>query len=112
NFMLRVAATTSLDIAGVVAVSPVIDPAESMMALERGFPVYRRYFARKWLRSLLRKQALWPHDYDFSELAHLTDLRRMTAVLVRRYTDFASLEDYLNGYSITGQRLASLSSPA
>ena len=36
----------------------------------------------------------------------MADLRRMTAELVRRFTDFPSLEDYLNGYSITGAQLA------
>jgi hypothetical protein len=36
----------------------------------------------------------------------------MTAELVRRHSEFASLEDYLNGYSITGERLASLTVPA
>ncbi len=32
--------------------------------------------------------------------------------MVARFTQFASLDDYLNGYSITGDRLATLSSPA
>ena len=36
----------------------------------------------------------------------------MTAELVRSYTDFATLEDYLNGYAITGARLAQLEVPA
>ena len=48
--------------------------------------------------------------YDFRELERLRDLQRMTAELVRRYTDFPSLEDYLNGYAITGARLAQLTS--
>jgi predicted alpha/beta-fold hydrolase len=36
----------------------------------------------------------------------------MTADLVRRYTDFPALEDYLNGYAVTGQRLAHLEVPS
>jgi predicted alpha/beta-fold hydrolase len=115
NFMLRVAAQAreaGLDLARVIAVSPVLDPGETLTALQRGVPGYERYFVRKWLRSLRRKQAAWPDSYDFSELARLRDLRRMTAELVRSYTGFPTLEDYLNGYAITGARLARLEVPA
>jgi hypothetical protein len=115
NFMLRVAAQAreaGLDLARVIAVSPVLDPGETMTALQRGMPGYQRYFVRKWLRSLRKKQAAWPGSYDFSELARLRDLRRMTADMVRSYTEFPTLDDYLNGYAITGARLARLEVPA
>ena len=36
----------------------------------------------------------------------------MTAGLVREFTDFPSLDAYLDGYSITGPRLAALRFPA
>jgi hypothetical protein len=36
----------------------------------------------------------------------------MTADLVREYTDFPTITDYLSGYAITGARLASLSVPS
>jgi predicted alpha/beta-fold hydrolase len=114
NFMLRVAARASdagLDIARVVAVSPVLDPAATLDALEHGFRAYHRYFIRKWTRSLLLKQAAWPRDYDFAGF-RFASLRDMTAQLVRRFTEFSSLEEYLNGYSITGARLAQLAVPA
>ena len=115
NFMLRVAAQAreaGLDLARVIAVSPVLDPDETLTALQRGLPGYQRYFVRKWLRSLRKKQAAWPDSYDFSDLARLHDLRRMTAELVRSYTEFPTLDDYLNGYAITGGRLARLEVPA
>jgi uncharacterized protein len=118
NFVLRAAAQAGeagkppLNIAKVVAVSPVLDPEETLVALEESFPGYQLYFVRKWMRSLLKKQALWPTEYDFRELGKMSDLRRMTAELVRRFTDFPTLEDYLNGYAITGSHLAGLSVPA
>jgi uncharacterized protein len=115
NFMLRVAAQAAaagLDLAGVIAVSPVLDPAATLRALQRGMPGYERYFVRKWLRSLRKKQAAWPDTYDFRRLARQRDLKRMTAELVRGHTEFATLEDYLNGYAITGARLAGLTVPA
>lgn len=115
NFALRVAAeagNAGLDIAKVIAVSPVLDPETTLAALERGMPGYQLYFIRKWMRSLLKKQAVWPADYDFRELGYRTTLRRMTAELIRRFTEFPSLDDYLNGYSIIDRRLARLEVPA
>jgi uncharacterized protein len=115
NFMLRVAAQAQdagLRIAKVVAVSPVLDPEATLDALEGGFSAYHRYFIRRWTRSLLLKQSAWPGDYDFSELLRTGSVRRMTAELVRRFTQFASLEEYLRGYAIVGPRLARLSIPA
>jgi uncharacterized protein len=114
NFMLRVGAQAparGLDLARIIAVSPVLDPSDTLRALESGFAGYPLYFVRKWWRSLLKKQAAWPAHYDFAELRHLRDLRRLTAELIRRFTDFGSLEEYLEGYSITGQRLAGLEAP-
>ncbi len=115
NFMLRVAAqarAAALELAQVIAVSPVLDPAETLIALQRGFPGYELYFVRKWLRSLRKKQAAWPDVYDFTALRRMRDLRSMTAELVSRHTEFASLADYLNGYAITGSRLAHLEVPS
>ena len=50
---------------------------QNLKALEHGMPGYQLYFVRKWMRSLLKKQAVWPGDYDFRELGRLADLRRM-----------------------------------
>ncbi|MGC8520392.1 MAG: YheT family hydrolase [Steroidobacteraceae bacterium] len=115
NFLLRAAAqarTAGLDLAYVVAVSPVLDPHETLRALEEGFAGYALYFARKWWRSLRKKEALWPEEYDLGELHGTNDLRRLTAELIGRYTDFASLDDYLHGYAIIGRRLETLDAPA
>lgn len=115
NFVLRVGAgadAAGLDLARIIAVSPVLDPSDTLRALESGFAGYPLYFVRKWWRSLLKKQAAWPAHYDFAELRSVRDLRRLTAELIRRFTHFGSLEEYLDGYAITGRRLAGLTVPA
>lgn len=115
NFMLRVAAqarAAQLHLAQVIAVSPVLDPAETLVALQRTLPAYELYFVRKWRRSLRKKQAAWPDAYDFGAIARMRDIKTMTAELVRAYTDFPALEDYLQGYALTGSRLAQLEVPA
>lgn len=114
NFLLRAAARAradQLDLASVVAVSPVLDPHATLRALEEGFAGYALYFARKWWRSLHKKAALWPAEYDFRELRGTRDLRHLTAELISRYTDFATLDEYLCGYAITGRRLETLDAP-
>ena len=67
---------------------------------------------RKWSRSLARKQLAWPDHYDFEELLRVRNLREMTRQLVLRHTEYPSLEDYLAGYAITGDRLTTLAAPA
>jgi predicted alpha/beta-fold hydrolase len=115
NFMLRVAAHAEarhLPIERVVAVCPVLDPAVTMRTLEIGFPLYHSYFVRKWTRSLAKKQMAWPDHYDFEELLRVRNLREMTRLLVASHTEYPSVDEYLTGYAITGDRLTTLAAPA
>ncbi len=115
NFMLRVGAHAEarhLPIERIFAVSPVLDPAVTMVTLENGFPVYHSYFVKKWSRSLLRKQQAWPGHYDFDALLRTKSLRIMTDELVRAHTEYPSAAEYLAGYAITGDRLTTLAAPA
>ena len=115
NFMLRVATKArevGLRIAKVVAISPVLEPSDTLQALENGHELYHWYFIRKWNRSLVKKQAAWPDHHNFAEFLRLSSLRDKTAEMVAKFTTFASLDEYLSGYAITGDRLATLSSPA
>jgi len=115
NFMLRVAAhreARDLQIERVIAVSPVLDPAVTMNTLEHGPRLYHSYFVRKWSRSLARKQQAWPDHYDFDELLRIKSLREMTRQLVLQHTEFSTMDEYLAGYAITGDRLTTLSAPA
>jgi len=114
NFMLRVAADANAPerLAAVVAVSPVLDPEATLSALESGLSIYQRYFVKRWTRSLRGKQRAWPDERDYEPLLRSQNLRRMTADLVQHCTDFGSLEAYLSGYAVTGERLATLRVPA
>jgi uncharacterized protein len=115
NFMLRVAADAEarhLPIERVIAVSPVLDPAVTMHTLERGLSIYHSYFVQKWSRSLAKKQLAWPGVFDFEEVLRARNLREMTRQLVMNHTDYSSMDDYLAGYAITGNRLTTLAAPA
>jgi predicted alpha/beta-fold hydrolase len=114
NFLLRVAASGRAppELVDVVAVSPVLEPARTLDAMEFGIPVYERYFVRKWLKSLRLKERHWPGRYDMGATITERTLRGMTAALVDRHTEYPTLAEYLSGYAITGARLATLAASA
>ncbi len=115
NFALRVAARApgaGIRLDRVIAVCPVLRPASTMLALERGAWIYRHYFLSKWRRSLCLKERTFPHLYQFGDLSRLTTLTRTTDYFVTHHTPFTSLDAYLNGYSIVDDALAHLEVPA
>jgi len=111
NFFLRVAARArdaGIELERVVAVCPVLDPEHTLVRLEQGWALYRRYFVWKWRRSLLRKQAAWPQLYDLRDVIALDNLTGMTDQLARRYGGYPSLAEYLRGYEVVGDVLATI----
>jgi len=89
NFSLRVALNAEqagLNLAQVVAICPVINPANAMSAMEQGLRFYEWYFERKWSRSLRTKQdcfhdcgkgrITWPPNMQVSTV--LTAISRVT----------------------------------
>lgn len=114
NFALRIAARApamGIRLERAVAVCPVLRPHSTMAVLESAPFVYQQYFIGKWKRSLRLKQQLFPGVYDFSSILAQRSIRTMTQILVERYSDFADLDAYLNGYAIVGDVLASLAVP-
>jgi predicted alpha/beta-fold hydrolase len=115
NFVLRVGAQASragLNIERIVALCPVLNPVQTMAALDGGWLGYRYYFINKWRQSLLKKSAAFPELYRFSRLQKFNTLEAMTDFFVTHYTEFADLHTYLNGYALTGDRLQDLSASA
>jgi predicted alpha/beta-fold hydrolase len=113
NFALRVARDApahGLELHYAFAVCPVVDPAAGLRQLEQG-RLYHAYFLRKWRASLRRKQALFPSHALVSRAELALDMRGLTRALVLRHTGFGTLDAYLDGYSIAGDRLAALRVP-
>lgn len=114
NFALRTALRApdaGLNLSHAVAVCPVVSPRAGLDAIEAAPWFYEQYFMLKWGKSLRRKQALYPERFDFSPHDLRTGVRGLTQTLVERHTDFGTLEAYLDGYSIAGDRLAGLQVP-
>ena len=115
NFALRAALQTSrlgIPLSYVLAVCPIIDPGEGLFSLEETAPwIYQAYFMHKWRHSLQAKQAAFPqHRYfEMSELKQ--SLRGLTEAMVLRHTDFQTLQQYLDGYSVAGKALLAMQIP-
>ncbi len=115
NFSMRVglnAGRAGLDIRRIVAVCPVINPANAMMSMEQGIHFYEWYFERKWSRSLRIKQAAFPELYAAETWHDIKGLRARTHYLATRHAGFESAEEYFKGYSIADDRLAPLAVPS
>ena len=111
NFALRLGLRgpgAGIDLAHVCAVCPVLDPSRTMDAMEQGLPLYLWYFEKKWRGSLARKRELFPDSHAFDDATLRLRMRALTRWMVERHTDFDTLDHYFDGYTIDGDRLASI----
>ncbi len=114
NFALRVALrapAASIPLQWAFAICPVISPRAGLTSIEDAPWFYERYFMHKWRESLRRKQSLLPQEDFFNRKELRGNMRELTRSMVQRHTDFGTLENYLDGYSIAGTRLSSLRVP-
>ncbi len=114
NFALRLAirhrATPFPNLRRVVAICPAVNPARASDNIDAHRDV-RFYFRRRWVRSLLAKQRLFPERYDFGPLLKLPRLREMTEWLVRHYTPYRDADDYFRRYTVHAALLQRLTVP-
>lgn len=104
NFALRLAKAMKIPALGVC---PLMDPAASIAAVDRGWTMYKAYFMRKWLRALDEKSLAFPDRYPFkaSGAYELKTVHDMTAHFIEHFTDYATLQDYYDCYTLTGDFL-------
>lgn len=113
NFALRIAAQAEqkhLNLERVFAISPLIDPGNSMNMMQNS-AVYRQYFLRKWRKSLFKKEKIFPHLFDGLDWQKERSLYKLTEFFVRRYTDYRNMNDYFAAYAITRQLAAKINCP-
>ena len=103
NFAIRIAAEyagkDSCGLSRVVSISPVLDPDKATDRIDNN-PLILSYFLKKWRRSLILKQTLYPNLYDFSDILKMKSLREMTATLLDKHTHYADTREYFHAYSI------------
>jgi len=112
NFALRVALSHqkhNISLKKVIAISPVIDPAKTLTALENASFFYQRYFVGKWRNSLAKKLQHFPAYAYGDELKKLKSLADMHDFFVPRFTPFNNRDEYFKAYQVTPDQLKSLS---
>ncbi len=82
-----------------VSISPVLNPKKSTAKIDR-IAFIRKYFLAKWRRSLAKKQKLFPGLYDFEDVLHLKSIQAVTDVLLKRYSDYPSAQEYFQAYAV------------
>lgn len=118
NFALRLACRHRHqplpNLTKIIAVNPAANPAHATDAIDR-HPLYRHYFRKRWLASLLAKEQLFPTLYEFAALRTIPTIRGMTDWLVRRYGhyygDFQTADEYFAQYTVQPEELAQLTIP-
>jgi predicted alpha/beta-fold hydrolase len=114
NFALRIArkcAENPIDnLSHIMSISPVLDPEKSTYAID-DMPLLRKYFRKKWARSLQKKQHCFPELYDFSDVLALETIAEMTDMMLKRYSDYENASLYFRDYAVLNDALADINVP-
>ncbi len=113
NFALRVAAKAyacKIKLKKVFSISPPLKPKNSMLAIERS-KLYSKYFIKKWKRSLIKKQKIYPKLFENHLFTKTKSLQELTENLILKHTDYKTTEEYFKGYEITGKIIADIRTP-
>ena len=93
-----------------IAVNPVLNPRLTCILLDN-HRLLRRYFRRRWLDSLLKKQELFPELYDFTPLASVPTIWEMSDWVTRSMSHYSGVEEYLDAYAVQPSEFHGLAAP-
>ncbi|HNY51742.1 MAG TPA: alpha/beta fold hydrolase [Smithella sp.] len=115
NFALRIAIkhkqTPITDLQHVFAVSPPLDPYKTTLAIDNGYFFYRKYFLKKWKRSLKKKQRCFPEKYDFSAMIHSPTCIELTEKVMTYFPEMTTYRDYFKLYTLKNDSFENLNIP-
>jgi hypothetical protein len=115
NFALRIARKYSQEsmrnLKSVFAISPPLDPYKTTLAIDNGYFFYRKYFLKKWKRSLIRKQQLFPQKYNFSKMLQAKTCMELTEAIMPYFPQFPSYRDYFDLYTLKNDLFQNLKIP-
>ena len=115
NFALRIAMrhywTPIANLKYVFAISPPLDPYKTTLAIDNGYFFYRKYFLKKWKRSLIKKQRLFPEKYDFNRMLKSKTCMELTEDIMPYFPGLYSYRDYFNLYTLKNDSFQNLNIP-
>ncbi len=86
-----------------IAESPAINPHDSTLLMD-AHAFYGRYFRRKWIQSLRRKERAFPEKYSVDEVLKSKTVMAMTDYVIPRYTEFSNAIEYFKTYTLLDLR--------
>jgi len=115
NFALRIAMMyCRIPIANlkhVFAISPPLDPYKTTLAIDNGYSFYRKYFLKKWKRSLIKKMRIFPEKYDFSKMLKSKTCIELTEKIMPYFPDMSTYREYFNQYTLKNDSFQNLNIP-
>lgn len=103
NFAIRIARHCLDDpipnLQHVFCINPPLDPMQATRRIDTS-SLFRKYFMRKWRRSLRKKQLSFPDLYDFSFAFEEGSCWAMTEVMLKRFSDYLDPATYFGGYTL------------
>lgn len=115
NFALRIAMKyfnqPIVNLKHIFAISPPLDPYKTTLAIDNGYFFYRQYFLRKWKRSLIKKQLLFPKKYDFGKILGAKTCIELTENIMPYFPEMPTYRDYFNLYTLKNDSFQNLKIP-
>ncbi len=115
NFALRIAMKhyriPIANLKHVFAISPPLDPYKTTLAIDNGYSFYRKYFLKKWKRSLIKKQRFFPDKYDFSKMLKSKTCMELTEKIMPYFHEMPTHRDYFNHYTLKNDSFQKLNIP-
>lgn len=114
NFAMRVGLhgpARGLQPALCIGISPMMNPLHTLRALDEGPWVFKRYFLHRWQAAMDAKERVWPGVYDFAPQRGIRNFVQLTERFVLDCTEFTSLDDYVQRYTLTAEMLRTSPTP-
>ncbi|WP_246051897.1 YheT family hydrolase [Leptospira idonii] len=107
NFVIRIAQKHSLSkrteqiplLKHSFAVSPALDPMAATIKMDK-HSLLRKYFLKSWIRSLKKKESLFPYLYRFGGLSEFKTVMDLTKEMVLKHSEFKTVEEYFLTYTL------------
>jgi predicted alpha/beta-fold hydrolase len=94
-----------------IGISPAIHPKHTLQAIDNGPKLFHGYFLDKWRLTMDLKAEAWPGRYDFTRHRASKNFVEITQFFVEDYSEYDTVEDYFERYTLTPSMLMNSASP-
>ncbi|MDB5968951.1 MAG: alpha/beta fold hydrolase [Hydrocarboniphaga sp.] len=94
-----------------IGISPAIHPRHTLEAIDSGPRIFHGYFLDKWRLTMDLKSEAWPGRFDFTRHRGSKNFIEITKFFVEDYSEYETLEDYFERYTLTPQMLMDSAAP-